>query len=311
MKSIDFDMDCKHSGDKKIRVHAENFVSAAELVTYCKGRECVSGMEDNDFFNGRTPDNKRWYDFKSSEDLIALVENGVSNTEVIKDAIRYARTAQVKDEEKLTRRVMDVVGGGVDVPAYLTGIPTCMYGLKRQKVKSRIVKLCIYCKALSHIDVAEYKKAGELIAKTVAKLEKAGYRIRLLAMDAYEDRNWQSRSEPKYGNRHGIWIVTHMIKRENEPMNYRRVLFPLTRMAYHRGLGFGWMAVNGAPEIWGLGGSIEGVVTDDNERDEMFAKACGADDYIIMSQTDVIGYIQRYGEEQAQKMVDAKVMSLE
>ena len=142
------------------------------------------------------------------------------------------------------------------------------------------------------------------------KLEKAGYRIRLIAMDAYEDGDHYSRPKEMFDDRHAIWVVTHVIKKENEPMNYRRIMFPLTRMAYHRGLGFGWMAVNGAPNIWGLGGLIDYVITDNGEREEMFAKACGADDYIILSQDDVIGYIRRYGLEKAQQMVDAKVMSV-
>ena len=300
-------MECDNGwGKKKLRVKAQNFSSAAELVSWCKGRECVDGMHSYDYFNGRDPSRKGWSDFSSSEDLKKLVETGVSNKKLIEETAKYARTARVKDEEKLVQRTMDVVGGGVDVPAYLTGVPTCMYGLKKKKVKSRIVKLCIYCKALCNVDKEDYKKAGELIAKTVAKLEKAGYRIRLLAMDAYEDED----NPEFYDGRHGIWVVTHMVKRENEPMNYRRILFPLTRMAYHRGLGFGWMAVNGAPNIYGLGGAIERVIRNEHDREEMFAKACGADDYIILSQDDVIGYIRRYGQEQAQKMVDAKVMSL-
>ena len=311
MKEINFDMDCENGWNKeKLRVKAQNFSSAAELVSWCEGRECIDGMVGHNYFNGRNASSPGWSDFKSSEDLKKLVENGVSNKKLIEETVKYARTARVKDEEKLTQRTMDVVGGGVDVPAYLTGVPTCMYGLKKKKVKSRIVKLCIYCKALCFVDKNAYKQAGELIAKTVAKLEKAGYRIRLLAMDAYEDADWDERPQEMFDGRHAIWVVTHMVKRENEPMNYRRVLFPLTRMAYHRGLGFGWMAVNGAPNISGLGGSIERVIRNEHDREQMFAKACGADDYIILSQDDVIGYINRYGIEQAQKMVDAKVMSL-
>lgn len=308
MKMVNFDMDC-HDG-KRIRVHGENFSSAAELVTYCKGRKCVKFMEEHNYFNNRAPSDSYWSDFKSSEDLVHLVERGVDDLTAIEGAAKYARTATVREHEKLTQKCMDVVGGGVDVPAYLTGIPTCMYSLKRQRVKSKIVKLCIYCKALSNISTRDYQKAGELIAKTVAKLEKAGYRIRLLAMDAYEDSYYYERPQSMFDGRHGIWVVTHVVKRENEPMNYRRVLFPLTRMAYHRGLGFGWMAVNGSPYIDGLGSSIDRVVRDDKEREQMFAKACGADDYIVLSQVDVIKYIDRNGEEQAQKMIDSMVMSL-
>ena len=300
-----FDMDCK--GGTKVRVFAENFASAAELVSHCKGRKCVSGMEHDDFFN-RDLKGGSWYDFNDSKDLVHLIETGIDNPKLISEVGKYAKTAQVKDEERLTKKYLDVAGSAVDVPLYLSGEPACMYNFKRQRVRTKIVKICIYCKALCYVDPEEYKRAGELIAKTVVKLEKAGYRIRLLAMDAYEDRNWKKRGM-KYDGRHSIWVVTHMIKKENEPMNYRRVLFPLTRMAYHRGLGFGWMAVNGSPYIDALGGSIESVVWDDEEREKMFAKACGEGDYIILSQDDVIGYIDKFGLEKAQNIIDTKVMN--
>lgn len=307
MKSNQFDLDIK---DGRFRVFAQNFTSAAELVRYCVGRSPTPGVEEYNHFNGVDPWDKHWSDFRSSAELVKLVETGVMNKELLNEVGRYARTAQVKDEEKLTQKYLDVAGGCPVVPLFLTGTPTCMYSIKKKKVKSRIVKLCIFCKALSHISTEDYKRAGELITKTVAKLEKAGYRIRLLAMDAYEDRNYMNRPQETFDGRHGIWVVTHMIKRENEPMNYRRIMFPLTRMAYHRGLGFGWMAVNGAPCITGLGGSIERVIRNDDDREKMFARACGEDDYIILSQDDVIGYIDQYGQEKAQKIIDAKVMSL-
>ena len=310
MKKKQFDMDV-NNGNKRIRVIAENYTSAAELVSYCKGRKCThAGYKHHDYFNDDSLYGGSWEDFENSEELMELIKNGEQDLEKLRDVAKYAMTAQVLDKEKLITKHMDVVGGGVDVPAFLTGEPNCMYGLKRKKVKSRIIKLCIYCKALSYISAGQYKRAGELIAKTVAKLEKAGYRIRLLAMDAYEDRNYARRAQKMFDGRHDIWVVTHMIKRENEPMNYRRVMFPLTRMAYHRGLGFAWMSVNGSPEISGLGGDIDDVVHDTAEREEMFARACGENDYIILSQVEVIGLMERYGTEQAQKMVDAKVMAL-
>ena len=305
MKRVQFDVDPK-SVSHGIRVIAENFDSAAELVSVCKTRD-VSPYYSRDAFFNKDIRAGAWYDFADSEDLINLVENGVRDQALLEDVGRYARTARVKDEEKLVQRCMDVVGGGVDVPSYLTGIPTCMHSMKRKKIRSKIIKIGIYCHVLCDISPEQYKEAGELITKTVAKLEKAGFRIRMRAVDIYEDRDWRSRGK-KYGGRHTLWMVTHMVKRENEPMNYRRIMFPITRVAYERGLGFAWMAVNGSPDIPGLGGQASRVVSDPGEFEDIVAKGCGEEDYIIFSQDEVIGYIQRYGIEKAQKMVEAKVL---
>jgi len=305
MKKIQFDADPRSAGHG-VRVIAENFDSAAELVSVCKSRD-VSPYYQRDAFFNRDIRGSSWYDFEDSQDLINLVENGVRDQALLEDVGRYARTARVKDEEKLVQKCMDVVGGGVDVPSYLTGIPTCMHSMKRKKIKSRIIKIGIYCHVLCDISPEQYKEAGELITKTVAKLEKAGFRIRMRAVDIYEDRDWRSRGN-KYGGRHTLWMVTHMVKKENEPMNYRRIMFPITRVAYERGLGFAWMAVNGSPDISGLGGQASRVVSDPGEFEDIVAKGCGEEDYIIFSQDEVIGYIQRYGVEKAQKMVEAKVL---
>ena len=308
MRRVQFDMDVNHGRDE-LRVFADNFGSAAELVEYCKGRKCVSHMEKYDYFNGAEPNNPEWSDFESREDLMNLIESGVRDEKLLVDAGKYAMTAKVKDQEKLTRKCMDVAGGAVNVPAFLSGVPTCMHSVTRKKVKSKIVKIGILCDVLCDISPERYKRAGELMTKTVARLEKAGYRIRLLALNVYEDRDYSSRGN-KFDGRRDVWMVSHMIKRENEPMNYRRIMFPLTRVAYLRGLGFAWMAVNGSPYIYGLGGLITNLIDDPGECERLIAKACGEDDYIILSQDEIIGYIQRYGDEKAQQMVDAKVMSL-
>lgn len=307
MRRVQFDADPSSVGHG-IRVIAENYDSAAELVNVCRRREVSPHYRSDAYFNYDLRGGS-WSDFEDSADLIHLVENGVDNKELLVGVGKYARTAMVKDEEKLTQRCMDVMGGGVDVPSYLTGIPTCMHSLKRKKVKSKVIKLGIYCHVLCDITPRQYEEAGELITKTVARLEKAGYRIRMRAVDVYEDRDWCSRDRSEYGGRHTLWMVTHMVKKENEPMNYRRIMFPITRVAYERGLGFGWMAVNGSPRISGLGGQASNVVSDPGEFENLIARGCGEDDYIIFRMEDIIGYIQRYGPDKAQKMVEAKTMS--
>ena len=307
VKRVQFDVDPKCVGHG-IRVIAENFDSAAELVSVCRDRPVSSYYRSHAYFN-KDLHGGEWADFEDSADLIRLVENGVKDQTLLEGVGRYARTARVKDEEKLTQKCMDVMGGGVDVPSFLTGVPTCMHSLRRKKVKSKIIKIGIYCHVLCNISAEQYKQAGELITKTVAKLEKAGYRIRMRAVDIYEDGDWYCRPRADFDGRHTLWMVTHMVKRENEPMNYRRIMFPITRVAYERGLGFAWMAVNGSPNISGLGGQASRVVSDPGEFEDIVAKGCGEEDYIIFSQDEVIGYIQRYGMDKAQKMVEAKVLS--
>lgn len=300
----------KITGKRDFDVVAENFTSTAEVIAVTRTRPpCDESWKNRrDYLNetwdnGQEPPGHGWEGFSGKEEFEELIHLGVRDTSMLKDVRKYSAKATVKEKDKLAVQCRDVVGGGVDVPTFLTGNPQCMYALKRKKVKSKIIEIGIECGLTCDYSVNQYKKAGMALTKVVAKLEKAGYRVALISMSAFlDERNDR------------ICMMTNIIKRENAPMNYSRIMFPLTSIGYFRGLGFGWIVR--LPEYKGysgLGPHISSCfrIGEENEGIEnMFRTAIGHDNFIAVSMKQMVRICDREGQEKLEKYIESKVMDV-
>ena len=291
------------SHGNEYNVYSENFTSSNEVVVVSRSKPDVDGWRKRrdycaETWTGQDLDGS-WTGFYSQEEFDHLMKLGVDDTSMVKDVARYTAKAEVQDKEKLTKRVLDVVGGGVDVPVFLTGNPQCMYNMRRQKVKSRIVNIGLECGLTCDYSVEQYKRAGMCLTKVIAKLEKAGYRVSLTTMAAFYDYN---------GN---ISVMTNTVKRENMPMNYARIMFPLTSIAYFRGLGFGWVVRT--PEYTGgssLGPHISRPFGDEavEKVDEMFKRSLGNANFTGFMMKTLVNLYESRGAEGLEKYIESKIM---
>ena len=168
----------KITGKRDFDVVAENFTSTAEVIAVTRTRPpCDESWKNRrDYLNetwdnGQEPPGHGWEGFSGKEEFEELIHLGVRDTSMLKDVRKYSAKATVKEKDKLAVQCRDVVGGGVDVPTFLTGNPQCMYALKRKKVKSKIIEIGIECGLTCDYSVNQYKKAGMALTKVVAKLE--------------------------------------------------------------------------------------------------------------------------------------------
>lgn len=303
MITKEFEMKRTKSGKKTVKVHAEYFSSMGEAVRHVKQ---MPGKEDNkhdQFFQyNRDPNDPRWSGFTTVAELNDLCENGLKDTGDVTDVIKYAGQAMVQQKDKLVQRCMDVAGGAVDVPLFLSGSPECMMGLKRKKVRSRVVKATVNCEVLCDISANQYLEAGRAIARTVASLEKAGYRVRLVANCGL----WDCGSEAA--------LMSVVIKRENEPCNYRRLLYPLMSPSFFRGLGFNWACT--LPDYdpgWGLGQRFDMAFDDsikEETLDQVTRKVCG-EGFVRFSINDVVTMNNRNNSDTTEGFLKAKMLDLE
>ena len=296
-------MKATKSGNRTVTVHAEYFTSMGEAVRMVKSRPSkVENPHDQFFQNYAWPSDPKWSGFTSPAELDELCSNGLTDISAVQDVLKYAGQAMVQEKDKLVKKCMDVAGGAVDVPLFLSGSPECMMGLKRKKVKSRIVKATVNCEVLCNISSWEYIQAGRVISRAVASLEKAGYRVRLVANCGL----WNCGSEAA--------LMSVVIKRENEPCNYRRLLYPLMSPSFFRGLGFNWACT--LPEYktgWGLGQRLD-MAFNDNVKEEAFdqltRKVCG-EGFVRFSINDIIRLNNKNPIETSEKFLRAQLLDLE
>lgn len=290
--------------DRKIPVRVETFSSMGEAMRTISNRPARENYRDvcylqTERLGGHSPG---WLGFDSVDDLRDICTNGLHDTGNVTDVIRFAGKAVVQEKDKLVKKCMDVAGGAVDVPLFLSGSPECMMGLKRKKVRSRIVKTSINCEVLCDISVSEYIEAGKAISKTVASLEKAGYRVRLVANA-------------------GIWDYCHgeiaqisvVIKRENEPCNFRRMLMPLMSTAFWRGMTFNWVGtLRGFDPGSGLGQRMDMAFSSDYKEDGLafINRMALGDGFSRFSINDVIRMNNRNSPEVTEGFLRAKMLEL-
>lgn len=219
-----------------VKVHVERYKGAFDLLDTAEGRRCVKGLEDDDYLDegrDRFPDRPAWAGFYRSSEARERFIAGIDDDGFAKDVARYADG--IRTDEVLRYRDMrrDVRGGAVCVPAVLAGDPRGMWCVTRSKTRSRIVRLGIDAAVTSDFKREKWEKAGRDVVLTVAALEKAGYRVGIeVGMSIYESRN------------DTVIAMSLPVKRPEETLSLRKVLYPLTDMSFFRGIGFGWIVRN-------------------------------------------------------------------
>lgn len=230
MRTVEYEAPYQKRTNLK-QVTIERYRSPAELLEVALGRECAHGMRHDDFLGGddRRPNDTYWAGFTSSrqarEDLIA----GITDDGFARDVARYANTVRTDEVQRYKEMRRSVQGGAVCVPAVLAGDPRGMWCVRRSKAKSRVVRLGIDASVTANYPAKRWEDAGRAVVMTVAALERAGYRVGVetgLTVRLVNDT---------------VLAMTVPVKRPEETINLRRVLFPLSKMAFFRGIGFGWI----------------------------------------------------------------------
>lgn len=284
---------------KELSIYAENYMNTNEIAMVAKTRPLNRNFSRYDFFvDKKYSSDEDWYGFYRSEELLEMMAKGIKDNDAISNLQRYAHKAMVEEKDKYSRTVLGVAGGGVNVPLLLSGSPECMYSRAKAPVKTKIINMGIHNEIVCGITQERYRHAGMLVAQLVSKLEKAGYRLRINMMDAY------------YNNTPKICVLTSVIKRENEPMNYARILYPLTSVASSRGMGFAWAARNPDFTMSDLGTYAEFAFDSDGQKmDEMFEMATGLKGFTSFKIKDLIDMYRERGDDATMKYMESRLMA--
>lgn len=222
---------------------------------------------------------------------------GLSDLSIISKAERYVRSIDTDTIEKLCQRKRSVAGGSVNIPRYLQGNPLCRTKYKRASRDSKVVGLNINTEAAGPaIGSPTALKAGELVARLIVSMEKAGYRMNLYCSSAYAVRS----------NR--VLGLLINLKRPDEAMNYRKVLWPFTTQTFEVMCAYGWI---GTSPYWNTNDigylSVKNFNYDEALEAETYCKAAGENFHSIRMQT-LIGLIHDHGMDRAYKILQAQIL---
>ena len=117
-----------------------------------------------------------------------------------------------------------------NVPAYLIGNPLNMINTEIGRISHKVINIFLSIGVPFHIDKEEITRRGLIYLTVIDLLEKAGYRCNLYAGVTTS----QSRAEYMYVR----------IKTDREPLNLKKLVFPLAHPSMLRRIYFRWAEVN-------------------------------------------------------------------
>ena len=202
----------------------ERYNSFEELISTIEKRERVN--TDNNSMNG-TEERFKGVEYDKAKEWLL---NGYSDNDAEKMISEVkAEISKFKRELKQNGIAFqnDIVGFAPNVPNAVMGVPNNMIKSVRVPKRKKVISIIVDMGVDGGTSQNQYLERGVKIIKKVIELESKGYRVRLEYMNTYNS-----------GDRHDLFRV--LLKSESQPLDIKRIAFPLLRKEMERRIGFSW-----------------------------------------------------------------------
>lgn len=234
----------KQSGSKKLLLEEFNnldeFMAAIDRPT-------------NTVFSGRSLESKQNdYSFtrtRSYDEALELLRNGWTEKldEVRKEMASFERLLEQDVSYEKKRPSTSPIGFAPHVPNAIMGLPNSMIRTETTPMKTKIVRIVYKMSMNAGVSAKEIMDSGLLVLKLAHALEKKGLRVRIDVSPKFSDA-----SDERV-------CALVCIKDWRQPLDLKKVAFPIAHPSMFRRFGFKWMET--APDIkdssfeWGYGSS--------------------------------------------------------
>ena len=174
-------------------------------------------------------DRESWSGSKSLEDAYNLLLGGDMNL-----YNEFIKAKDLKMEKQFAclvpkkRTKYDIVGGCVDVPSYLVGIPNCMIQREKTLIKSKVLNIMLNITVSAGVSTTKMKELGTKYLQVIELLEKVGYRCNLyVGVCANNSRDYLT--------------CLVRVKTDKEPLNIKKCVFPMVHPSMFRRVMFNWL----------------------------------------------------------------------
>lgn len=210
----------KINSRKTIAFHVEHFDSAQEVARTCATRQITSDRFDD----MRKRDIDSWFGVKSYDEALELLRNGYQPTV---DAMSGVFKASRNGVAKRITFQNEIQGFAPVVPLALKGVPNCMVNMTMKPIKAKVIDVYYDMTASCSVKSSDIIKAGQALLGTIVELEKQGYRFNIYAVQSYSDEV-------------SCDMLAVKVKSSGQPLDLKRISFPLTHTAFFRVIGFDW-----------------------------------------------------------------------
>ncbi len=226
------------SARKKYDVNVEIYNTVSDMVTLLKTRN----ITNSNFDDQQTKQiDTSWVGVRSYDEACEFLHNGYQpSVEKLKERMK----AKYVGEGKRITFHNDVVGYAPIVPLAMQGVPQSMLNHKMKPIKAKVIDvfydITVNCGTTSE----QILNNGSNLLGAVVDLEQEGYKINIYAIQSYSDSS-------------NCDMLVIKIKDSRQPMDLKRMSFPLTHTAFFRVIGFDWYSrVPGGRYRYGYGHNL-------------------------------------------------------
>lgn len=200
--------------------HIERYNSAMEVAEKCRTRE----ITDSSFSNMAEASYDDWRGVESYDQALEFMRGGYQPTV---DSMRGVFKANKKGEGTRFAFQNQVQGFAPVVPLALKGVPNCMVSMTMKPIKTKVIDIYYDITASCGVDSEKIINAGKKLLGVVIEMERQGYRFNLYAVQTYS-------------NSDSCDMLVVKVKDARQPLDLKRISFPLTHTAFFRVIGFDW-----------------------------------------------------------------------
>lgn len=258
--------DIKSSNRNISKFHIEFFESADEVVRTCTERKITDSL-----FHDYSKEElrQRWHGVKTYAEALEMMRTGYQPTV---DSMKNIFKANA-GESKRFKFQNNIQGFAPIVPLALKGVPNSMLDMQMKPIKAKVLDIYYNIAVSCSMTPEQLISAGQKILGTIIELEQQGYRFNLYAIQAYA--------------RGDCDMLVVKLKSANQPLDLKRVSFPLTHPAFFRVIGFDWYSkCPGAKYRCGYGSPLS-MQIDSNDMPKL-AKELFGNNALLFNGQDII-----------------------
>lgn len=232
----------------------------------------------NRVFDGQTQSSIKntdgaWAGTKTYDEAVRLFNEGWAEKadEIRKHFVQFERAQEREVSYQKSRPVASVVGFTPHVPNAIMGLPNSMIYTERTPMKAKVVRIIYNMCMNADTSASDIMNAGLSVMKIAYSLERKGFRVRIDVNPMFTQDGRE------------IACALVCVKDWRQPIDIKKVAFPVAHTSMFRRLGFRWLETT--PDLtengfrYGYGRSVG----DAKEAEEILrdCKAIDDNDYYV------------------------------
>lgn len=200
-------------------LNVEMYNSAQEMANDLEART-ITNVSFHDPYIG-----SRDFVGATKEETYKMLREGYQPVvDTLKSKMKFSASGQTKRFKSFN----DVAGYAPIIPNAIMGLPNSMVNSAMKPIKTKVLDVYYEMTCPAYRRAKELIEAGQKMLGVILEMEAQGYRFNLYCTQGY------------YSPSTGCDMVCVKVKSASQPMDLKRMSFPIAHTAFFRGIGFDW-----------------------------------------------------------------------